>query len=145
MAGAGVLVYHLGLQPCVKEPPVKFYNAVGPNPRLVRMFMAEKGIEVRETVEIDIMGGENRGDAYRAVNPFGQMPALLLDDGTVLSETVAICSYLDAEKPEPALFGTTPAERAETLMWAQRAVLNVTEPMSCGFRYAEGLSMFKDR
>jgi glutathione S-transferase len=123
---------------------VKLYNAVGPNPRLVRMFMAEKGIEI-ETVEVDLMGAENRGDAYRNKNPFGQLPALELDDGTVLAETVAICSYLDAEHPEPPLFGTTAKERAETLMWAQRAVLNVTEPMSNGFRFAEGLSIFKDR
>jgi glutathione S-transferase len=124
---------------------VKFYNALGPNPRLVRMFMAEKGIEIPEMVEVDLMGGENRAGAYREMNPFGQLPALELDDGTVLAETVAICSYLDAEHPEPPLFGTTAAERAETLMWAQRAVLNVTEPMSNGFRFAEGLTLFKDR
>ena len=66
---------------------MKFYNSLGPNPRLVRMFMLEKGIDL-PTVEIDIMGGENRKAPYTDVNPSGQMPCLLLDDGTAIAETI---------------------------------------------------------
>ena len=67
---------------------MKFYNSVGPNPRMVRMFMAEKGFDVPK-VEVDLRGGENRKDAYLEVNPSGQCPALELDDGTVLAEITA--------------------------------------------------------
>jgi glutathione S-transferase len=72
---------------------MKFYNSIGPNPRMVRMFMQEKGIEV-PFAEIDVMGGENRRAPYTAKNPGGQMPCLELDDGTPLAETVPICEYL---------------------------------------------------
>lgn len=123
---------------------MKFYDAVGPNPRLVRMFMAEKGIEI-PSQNIDIMAGENRAGDYLEKNPFGQMPALELDDGTVLAETTAICQYLEEQNPTPPLFGSTPQERAEALMWTLRVMIGVTEPQSAGFRFAEGLSMFKDR
>src|SRR5512145_1708497 len=105
------------------------YDSFGPNPRLVRMFMAEKGIDLPR-VQLDIMAGENRGDAYRQRNPFGQLPALELDDGRVISETVVICEYLEEKHPKPPLVGTTAEERAETRMWTRRAVLNVVEPMS---------------
>ena len=123
---------------------MKLFNSVGPNPRLVRMFLAEKALQL-PTIELDLMAGENRKDAYREKNPFGQLPALELDDGRVISETTVICEYLEERKPEPALIGKTPEERAETRMWTRRAVLNVIEPMSNGFRYKEGLPMFKDR
>jgi glutathione S-transferase len=123
---------------------VKLYNSVGPNPRLVRMFLAEKGMQI-PAVEVDIMAGENRKDAYRQKNPFGQLPALELDDGRVIGETTVICEYLEERQPAPALIGSTPEERAETRMWTRRAVLNVIEPMSNGFRWKEALPMFKDR
>ena len=123
---------------------MKLYDSFGPNPRLVRMFMAEKGIDLSR-VQLDIMAGENRGDSYRQRNPFGQLPALELDDGRVISETVVICEYLEEKHPSPPLVGTTAEERAETRMWTRRAVLNVVEPMSNGFRWKEALSMFKDR
>ena len=77
---------------------MKLYNSLGPNPRLVRMFMIEKGIEL-PTEEIDIDAGENRGDAYKKLNPSGQVPSLELDDGSILSETIAICEYLDEKYP----------------------------------------------
>ena len=123
---------------------MKLYDSFGPNPRLVRMFMAEKGIDLPR-VQLDIMAGENRGDAYRQRNPFGQLPALELDDGRVISETVVICEYLEEKNPSPPLVGTTAEERAETRMWTRRAVLNVIEPMSNAFRWKEALPMFKDR
>jgi glutathione S-transferase len=123
---------------------VKLYDSVGPNPRLVRMFLAEKGITL-PTAQVDIMGGENRRAPYLDRNPFGQMPSLELDDGRVISETTVICEYLEERHPKPVLIGGTPEERAITRMWTRRAVLNVIEPMSSGFRFAEGLAMFQDR
>ena len=123
---------------------MKLYNSLGPNPRVVRMFMAEKGIDI-PTEEIDIMGGGNRQPDYVAKNPSGQMPALELDDGSMLAEITAICEYLDEIHPQPPLIGSTPEERAETRMWVRRIDLNILEPLANGFRFAEGLAMFKDR
>ena len=123
---------------------MKLYDSIGPNPAVVRMFMAEKGIEIpKETV--DIRGGENREGAYLARNPNGTCPALELDDGSMLSEITAICEYLEERRPEPPLIGQTPEERAETRMWARRVDLGVLEPMANGFRYGEGLKMFQNR
>ena len=123
---------------------MKFYNAIGPNPQVVRMFMKEKGIEIPFT-EIDIMSGENRKPEYMKVNAAGQMPALELDDGSVVCEITAICEYLEDVHPESPLIGATPEERAETRMWSRRIDLNILEPMTNGFRFAEGLALFKDR
>jgi len=123
---------------------VKLYNSFGPNPRLVRMFLAEKGMQL-PCIEIDLRAGENRKGPFREKNPFGQLPALELDDGRVIAETTVICEYLEERQPKPALIGSTPEERAETRMWTRRAVLNVIEPMSNGFRWKEALAMFKDR
>ena len=124
---------------------MKFYNSVGPNPRMVRMFMAEKGFDVPK-VEVDLRGGENRKDAYLKVNPSGQCPALELDDGTVLAEITAICEYIDEiKKDTPSLMGDTAEERAKTRMWVRRIDLNITEPAANGFRFSAGLKMFQDR
>jgi glutathione S-transferase len=123
---------------------VKLYTSIGPNPKTVRMFMAEKGIELTK-VEVDLMGGENRRPPYLAKNPMGQLPCLELDDGTVLAEITAICEYLEELFPEPRLIGATPLERAETRMWTRRIDLNIIEPMTAGFRGAEGLQMFQSR
>jgi glutathione S-transferase len=120
------------------------YNSIGPNPRVVRMFMAERGIEIPR-VEIDLMGGENRREPYLSKNPSGQCPALELDDGTVLAEITAICEYLDEKYPGPSLIGATPEERAKTRMWARRIDINILEPMANGFRYSDGIKMFQDR
>ena len=73
---------------------MKLHNSLGPNPHVVRMFAAERGIDL-DKVEVDIMAGENRQEAYLAKNPAGQLPALELDDGTVIAEVTAICEYLD--------------------------------------------------
>jgi glutathione S-transferase len=123
---------------------MKLLNSLGPNPRMVRMFMAEKGINI-PLQDLDLLGGENRQGAYTAKNPAGQIPSLELDDGTVIAETVTICEYLEELNPKPALIGTTPAERAQARMWIRRVELNATEFMYNGFRYSEGLGLFKDR
>jgi glutathione S-transferase len=124
---------------------MKFYNSIGPNPRVVRMFMAEKGIDIPK-VEIDLRAGENRREPYTKVNVAGQMPALELDDGTVIAEVTVICEYLDElKKDTPSLIGDTPAERAATRMWTRRVDLNIVEPALNGFRFAEGLKLFQNR
>jgi glutathione S-transferase len=124
---------------------MKFYNSVGPNPRMVRMFMAEKGFDVPK-VDVDLRGGENRKEPYLKVNPAGQCPALELDDGSVLAEITAICEYVDEiKKDTPSLIGNTAEERAKTRMWVRRIDLNIVEPAANGFRFAEGLKMFQNR
>ena len=120
------------------------HDSIGPNPRVVRIFMAERGIELPKTT-VDLRGGENRQPPYLAKNPAGQMPCLELDDGTVLAEITAICEYLDEVTPGASLIGTTPLERAETRMWTRRIDLNIVEPMLNGFRFAEGLTLFQNR
>jgi glutathione S-transferase len=120
------------------------YNSIGPNPRAVRIFMAERTIDL-PCVEIDIRGGENRREPYLSKNPAGQCPALELDDGTVLAEITAICEYLDEKFPGPSLIGSTPEQRAETRMWSRRIDINILEPMANGFRYGDGIKMFQDR
>lgn len=123
---------------------MKLYTGLGPNPRVVRLFMAEKGITL-PLVTVDIMAGENRAPAHAARNPAGQLPTLELDNGAMLAEITAICEYLEEKHPTPALIGATPEERANVRMWTRRVDLNVCEPMTNGFRFAEGLGLFKDR
>ena len=123
---------------------MKFYNSIGPNPRAVRMFMAEKGIDIPK-VEVDLMKAENRQAAYTQKNTAGQLPCLELDDGTVVAEITVICEYLEDIHPKPALIGTTPKEKAETRMWTRRVDLNIVEPMANGFRYSQGLPLFQSR
>ena len=124
---------------------MKLYVSVGPNPRVVKMFLAEKGLAML-FVTVDLMGGENRREPYNvSVNPAGQTPALELDDGSSLTEITAICEYLEERQPSPPLIGTTAEERAQTRMWTRRADIKVCEPMANGFRYAEGLALFGSR
>jgi len=123
---------------------MKLHDSIGPNPRLVRIFLAEKGMEV-ERVPVDLMGAENRQAPYLEKNPTGQLPCLELDDGSFLSETVVICEYLDDIQPSPPLIGTTAVERAQTRLWTRRVEQKVTLPMADGFRFSEGLPLFKDR
>lgn len=123
---------------------MKLMSSIGPNPGVVTMFIAEKGVHMPiET--IDIMAGENRQEAYLAKNPTGGTPLLELDDGSCLSESVAICEYLEELHPTPALIGSTPEERAQTRMWVRRIDLGYVQPSVVAFRGAEGLGMFKDR
>jgi glutathione S-transferase len=123
---------------------MKFYNSVGPNPRVVKMFIAEKGMDIPR-VEVDLMAGENRQAAHLSRNPSGQMPTLELDDGVFISEILPICEYLEEVHPTPALIGTNAEERAVTRMWTRRIDLNVCEPMANGFRYSTGLRLFESR
>ncbi|MFP6802836.1 MAG: glutathione S-transferase N-terminal domain-containing protein, partial [Pseudomonadales bacterium] len=123
---------------------MKLFNSVGPNPKVVRMYMAERGIEV-DLQEIDLMAGENRQSDYLKINPGGQLPALELDNGDIIAEIICICEYLDDRDGGSSLIGTTPEERAETRMWARRIDLGILEPLANGFRYAEGEPIFKDR
>jgi glutathione S-transferase len=123
---------------------MKLFTSIGPNPRTVRMFLLEKGLEL-SSVEVDLMGAENRRPPYIDRNPAGQLPALELDDGRVLGETVVICEYLEELHPKPALIGTTPEERAETRMWQRRVELGITEHLYNAFRYSEGVELFRPR
>jgi len=123
---------------------MKLINSFGPNPRMVRMFMAERGIELASE-EVDLLAGENRQAAYTARNPGAQMPALELDDGSVLAETTTMCEYLDEKCPGQSILGETLEERAKNRMWTRRVELNITENIYNAFRYSEGLELFKDR
>jgi glutathione S-transferase len=123
-----------------------FYDSIGPNPKVVRMFMAERGISGIPSETIDLRGGENRREPFLSRNPSGTCPALSLDNGMVLAEITAICEYLDeVGPPGKTLIGKTPEERAETRMWARRIDLHILEPMANGFRYTDGLKMFENR
>jgi glutathione S-transferase len=124
---------------------MKLHASIGPNPRVVKMFLAEKGLDI-PLVTVDLMGGENRREPYNvSVNPAGQTPALELDDGSCLTEITAICEYLEERQPNPPLIGTTAEERAQTRMWTRRADIKICEPMANGFRYSEGLALFQNR
>ena len=123
---------------------MKLFNSMGPNPKVVRMFMAELGVEC-EVQEVDLMGGENRQAAFLEINPTGTCPALEMDDGSVLSEITAICEYLAERQGGSALVGETAEDRAMTRMWVRRIDLGILETLTNGFRYSEGLPIFKDR
>jgi len=123
---------------------MKFYNSVGPNPKVVRMFMAERGISL-PVQEVDLMAGENRQEAHMQRNPSGQMPTLELDDGSFLAEILPICEYLEEKHGPSSLIGMTPEERAKTRMWTRRIDLQIAEPMGNGFRFGEGLDLFRNR
>jgi glutathione S-transferase len=123
---------------------MKLYDSIGPNPHVVRMFLAEKGVKLPvETV--DLRGGDNRKEPHLSRNPNGQMPALELDNGSFLSEIIPICEYLEEKHPSPVLIGATAEERAECRMWTRRIDLNICEPGINGFRFAEGLKLFESR
>jgi glutathione S-transferase len=128
----------------MKEFRMKVLNSFGPNPRMLRMFLLEKNINV-EFVEHDLMAAENRQEKYLGKNPGGQLPALELDNGMVIAETVVICDYLEEINPEPALIGKTGEERAEARMWNRRVEQKITENIYAGFRFAEGLKLFENR
>ena len=123
---------------------MKLYNSVGPNPKAVRMFIAELGDEI-EMQDVDIMKAENRGEDYLKLNPAGQCPALELDNGSIISEITAICEYLDDKKGSTSLMGTTAEERAETRMWVRRIDHSIMENLANGFRFSEGAALFEGR
>lgn len=123
---------------------MQLYNSFGPNPRAMRMFLAEKGITFAMK-DIDLMKAENRRPPYTDRNPGGQLPALELDNGNCIGETVAIWEYLEEKHPNPPLIGSNAEERAEARQWQRRVELNITEHLYNGFRYSEGAQIFKDR
>ena len=123
---------------------MQLYQSVGPNPRVVTMFIAEKAIAVERTF-VDILAGENRQPPFLARNPAGHTPLLELGEGNHLVESLAICEYLDELHPSPPLIGASTAERAQTRALLRQIDQNVVVPMTIGFRGAEGLPMFKDR
>lgn len=96
---------------------MKFYDCAGaPSPRRVRIFMAEKGLDIA-TQQVDLRAGEQFSDEFRALNPGCTVPVLELDDGTAIHEAEAISRYLEAAYPEPPLMGVTPLEQAQVAMW----------------------------
>ena len=115
---------------------MKLYDSYrAPNPRRVRWFMAEKGVEDIEIVNVDILKGEHRQAGYLAKVGIAQAPALELDDGLVITESVAICRYLESLYPEPNLFGRTPREVAVIEMWTRRAEMMVGGPLMVAVRH----------
>ena len=107
-----------------------------PNPRRVRWVMAEKGIEDVEVIEVDILTGEHKTPEYRARVGVPHVPALELDDGTTISESVAICRYLEALYPEPNLFGRDPRELAVIEMWTRRCEFYLANPIMLSVRHS---------
>ncbi|MFL5208222.1 MAG: glutathione S-transferase family protein [Microvirga sp.] len=105
-----------------------------PNPRRVRVFLAEKGVRV-PVISIDLARLEHKAPAYVAVNPLQRTPALELDDGTVISESIAICRYFEELHPEPPLFGTGALERARVEMWQRRLEFGLLGTVAAVFRH----------
>jgi len=105
-----------------------------PNPRRVRIFLAEKGIKI-PTEQVDLGKLEQRSDAYTAINPMQRVPALVLDDGTVIAESIAICRYFEALQPDPPLFGRGALESALVEMWNRRAELHLLFPVASVFQH----------
>ena len=105
-----------------------------PNPRRVRIFLAEKGVEI-ERRHIDIMSGEHKAPEMLAMNPSARVPFLVLDDGSVIAETVAICRYIDALHPEPPLFGAGARESAVVEMWQRQIENDLLVPVMQTFRH----------
>jgi glutathione S-transferase len=106
---------------------------MAPNPRRARIFLKEKGLDVPKE-EINILEGENLKDDYLAVNPFGLVPALELDDGTVITEAPAICRYIESQHPEPNLMGTDPLETARIESWERFAEMSGMQAVGEMFR-----------
>jgi len=110
-----------------------------PNPRRVRMFLAEKGIDLPET-PLDLRKREHKAPEFKAKNSLGQVPALELDDGAVIAETVAICRYFEETHPEPPLFGRTALEKAQVDMWVRRIEFQLMTPVGMFWRHAHPLT-----
>jgi len=114
---------------------MKLYDSkVAPNPRRARIFLAEKGITV-PTEQVDIMLMQQKTPEYTAINPLQRMPSLVLDDGTVITESIAICRYFEMLQPEPPLFGVGPKDSAIVEMWNRRAEINFLSNVAAVFRH----------
>ena len=112
-----------------------YTTPLAPNPRRVRIFLAEKGITVPMR-DVDLMALEHRGEEYAKVNPLMAVPALELDDGAVLTESVAICRYFETLQPEPPLFGRGGREQAFVEMWQRRMEFSLFQPIGLAFRHS---------
>jgi glutathione S-transferase len=116
--------------------PVKLYNSpLAPNPRRVRIFLAEKNLSV-PTVDVDLGGLEQKSDGFSALNPFQRIPVLVLDDGCAICESIAICRYFEEIQPDPPLFGVGPLERALVEMWQRRLELGLFLHIANAFRHS---------
>ena len=114
---------------------MKLYDSGrAPNPRRTRIFLAEKGISL-PTEQIDIMAKQHKTPEYAAINPLQRMPALVLDDGTVITESIAICRYFEMLRPEPPLFGQGAKESALVEMWNRRCEINFFSNVAAVFRH----------
>jgi glutathione S-transferase len=105
-----------------------------PNPRRVRIFLAEKGIKIA-TEQVDLSALQQRTPAYSAINPMQRVPALVLDDGTVIAESIAICRYFEAVQPDPPLFGVGALQSALVEMWNRRTELHLLFPVASVFQH----------
>jgi glutathione S-transferase len=115
---------------------MRLYNSnLAPNPRRVRIFLAEKGVAI-PTVDVDLARMEHKSEAFSVLNPFQRIPALELDDGTVIAESVAICRYIEELHPDPPLFGVGALERAMVEMWQRRLELSLFFPIAQAFRHS---------
>ncbi|MGH6790488.1 MAG: glutathione S-transferase family protein [Pseudolabrys sp.] len=115
---------------------MKLYDSNrAPNPRRVRVFLAEKGISV-PTEQVDIMARQHKTPEYAAINPLQRMPALVLDDGTIITESIAICRYFEAQQPEPPMFGVGGKDAALVEMWTRRCELNLLSAVAHVFRHS---------
>jgi glutathione S-transferase len=122
---------------------MKIYEtSTAPNPRRVRIFLAEKQIDV-EYVQVALQPGDNLSAEFRKKNPWAKVPVLELDDGTCISETIAICRYFEEIQPEPALMGRTALEKAQIEMWQRRMELTFLLPTGMCFQHTTGY--FADR
>jgi glutathione S-transferase len=122
---------------------MKLYDAkTAPNPRRVRIFLAEKGVSV-PVEQVDIVSAQNRSAEFRSKNAMGTLPVLELDDGTTIAESVAICRYFEELRPEPPLMGTDAKDRAVVEMWQRRMELELFLPIAQVFR--NGHAFFKGR
>ena len=114
---------------------MKLYDSrTAPNPRRTRIFLAEKGITI-PTEQVDMMAMHHKTPKYTAINPFQRMPALVLDDGTVITESIAICRYFEVLQPEPPLFGVGAKDIALVEMWNRRAEMNFLANVAAVFRH----------
>lgn len=115
---------------------MKLYDAAfPPSPRRVRIFLAEKGLEVPR-ISVDLAAMEHRGEAFSRVNPLQRVPALELDDGQIITESTAICRYFEALHPESPLFGRTPEEIAKVDMWMRRVEFGLYSTIAAVFRHS---------
>ena len=111
-----------------------------PNPRRVRVFLAEKGVTV-PVEQVDLGAMAHKSPAYTAINPLQRVPALVLDDGTIITESIAICRYFEVVQPEPPLFGVGAKDMAVVEMWQRRVELHLLGPISQVFRHSHPAMM----